>query len=85
MELLKRGLTIFFCDNSKVHIEFPSQTNNESAQLLKLEEVLERRQIIAEIDGALLVIPFENVKYIQGYPAPSKMPRGSIKGASVQD
>jgi len=85
MDLRKRGLTIFFCDNSKLHIEFPAQTNNESAALLKLEEVLKQRQIIAEIDGAMLVIPFDNVKYIQTYPAPSKMPRGSIKGASVQD
>ena len=85
MDLRKRGLTIFFCDGSKLHIEFPAQTTNEIAAMMRLEEVLKQRQIIAEIDGALLVIPFENVKYIQGFPAPSKMPRGSIKGASVED
>jgi hypothetical protein len=32
-----------------------------------------------------LIIPFENIKYIQGYPAPSKMPRYAIQGASAQD
>ena len=85
MDLTKRGLTIFFCDGTKLHIEFPAQTTNETAAMMRLEEVLKQRQIVAEIDGALLVIPFENVKYIQGFPAPSKMPRGSIKGASVDD
>ena len=85
MDLQQRGLTIFFCDGSKLHIEFPAQTDNEHAALLRLEEVLKQRQIVAEIDGAILVIPFENVKYIQGYPAPAKMPRGSIQGASAQD
>ena len=85
MNLKKRGLTIFFCDGSKIHIEFPAQTDNEYAALLKLDEVLKQRQITVEIDGALLVIPFENVKYIQGYPAPPKLPQGSIKGASVRD
>jgi len=85
MDLQKRGLTIFFCDGSKLHIEFPPQSDNEFAALLKLDELLKQRQIIAEVDGAILVIPFENVKYIQGYPAPSKMPRGSIQGASAQE
>ena len=85
MNLKKRGLTIFFLDGSKIHIEFPPQTDNETAAMLRLDEVLKQKQIIAEIDGALIVIPFDNVKYIQGFPAPSKMPRGSIKGASVED
>jgi hypothetical protein len=85
MNLKKRGLTIFFCDGTKLHIEFPPQTDNETAAMLRMEELLKQKQIIAEIDGALIVIPFDNVKYIQGYPAPSKLPRGSIKGASVRD
>jgi len=85
MDLRTRGLTIFFCDGSKLHIEFPVQADNEFAALLKLKEVLQQRQIIVEIDGAILVIPFENIKYIQGYPAPSKMPGYSIQGASVRE
>ena len=85
MDVQKRGLTIFFVDGSKLHIDFPVQTDNEYAALLKLKEVLQQRQIIVEIDGAVLVIPFENIKYIQGYPAPLKLPTYSIKGASVQE
>ena len=85
MDLKKRGLTVFFCDGSKLHIEFPVQTDNEFAALLKLGEVLKQRQIIAEIEGSILIIPFENIKYIQGYPAPSKLPGYAVHGASVQD
>ena len=85
MEMTKRGLTIHFCDGSKLNIEFPAQTPNEMAALLKLEEVLKERQIIVTVDGAVLIIPFDNIKYIQGFPAPSKLPRYAILGASTPD
>ena len=45
MDMTQRGLTIYFCDGSKLSIEFPVQTPNEMAALLKLEEVLKQRQI----------------------------------------
>jgi hypothetical protein len=38
--------------------------------------------MIVEADGALLIIPFENVKYIQAYPAPKKLPEHAIRAAS---
>lgn len=85
MDLTKRGLTVIFCDGTKLQIEFTAQADNESAALLKLEQVLKQRQIIVEVDGAILIIPFENIKYIQGYPAPIKMPGYSIKGASARE
>lgn len=85
MDATKRGLTIFFCDGSKLSIEFPVQTANEMAALLRLEEVLKERKIIATVDGAVLVIPFDNIKYIQVFPAPPKLPRYTILGASVRE
>ena len=85
MDMSKRGLTVHFCDGSKLSIEFPAQTPNEMAALLKVEEVLKQRQIVATVDGAVLVIPFDNVKYIQAFPAPPKLPRYAILGASVRD
>jgi hypothetical protein len=85
MDMTKRGLTIHFCDGTKLNIEFPVQTPNEMAALLKLEEVLKQRQIIAMVDGAVLIIPFENIKYIQAFPAPPKLPRHAILGASIPD
>jgi hypothetical protein len=85
MDMTKRGLTIHFCDGTKLNFEFPAQTPNEMAALLKLEEVLKQRQIIVTVDGAVLIIPFENIKFIQAFPAPPKLPRHAILGASIPD
>jgi hypothetical protein len=85
MDMTKRGLTIYFCDGSKLSIEFPVQAANEMAALLRLEEVLKERKIIVTVDGAVLVIPFDNIKYIQAFPAPPKLPRYAILGASVHE
>jgi hypothetical protein len=35
------------------------------------------------VDGVLLVIPFDNIKYIEAHPAPAKLPEYILKGASV--
>ena len=78
----KREMTIHYMDGSSMKIDFPVQAPNESAQVIKLKEALAARHLIIEADGALLVVPFENIKYIQAYPAPSKLPENAIRAAS---
>jgi len=80
----KRGVSIFFNDGSKITLDFPKQSPNEAAAFMKLEDVLKKRHVMFEADGALMLIPFENVKYIQVYPAPDKVPGHTyIKDATV--
>jgi len=79
----RRGITIYFIDGSKMKLDFPKQTLNEVGTALKLKEILAARQLIAEVDGVLLVIPFDNIKYIEAHPAPAKLPEYIIKGASI--
>jgi len=82
----KRGISIFFNDGSKVSMDFPKQSSNEAAAALKFDDVLKRRYMLFEVDGALMMIPFENVRYVQVYPAPESVPGHTyIKGASVRD
>jgi hypothetical protein len=51
---------------------------------MKFEDVLKKRYVMFEADGTLMLIPFENVKYIQLYPAPQKVPGHTyIKEATV--
>jgi hypothetical protein len=50
--------------------------------VIKLKEALSARHLIVEVDGALLIIPFENIKYVQAYPAPAKLPENAIRAAS---
>jgi hypothetical protein len=78
----KREMTIHYIDGSKMKLDFPIQAPNESAQVIKLKEALAARHLIVETDGALLIIPYENVKYIQAYPAPAKLPENAIRAAS---
>ena len=79
----ERGLTIHFMDGTNLRLRFPKQTANEHAAVLKLKEILNNRQLLVEAEGALLVIPFENIKYIQAYPAPKKLPETTIVAASA--
>ena len=86
MDTTKRGLAIHFSDGSKLHIDFPVQAPNETAAMMKLEEILKQRQIIVELDGALVIVPFDNIKYLQLYSADAfDAPRYAIRGASFRD
>lgn len=85
-EKQKRSMVIHFTDGSKKVLEFPPQAAAGDANVAALlKEMLEARNLTIEADGALLVIPLENVKYIQSYPAPKKLPAGVIRGASFKD
>ena len=85
-EKQKRSMIIHFMDGSKKVLEFPQQVaDNDASASARLKDALDARHLVLEADGALLVIPFENIKYIQSYPAPKKLPAGVIRGASFKD
>jgi hypothetical protein len=82
----KRGLIIHFMDGTKKVLEFPQQVaDGDVAAAAKLKEALDARHLVIQAEGALVVIPFENIKYLQVYPAPKKLPAGVIRGASFKD
>lgn len=82
----QRGITICFTDGSKLSMDFPRQAPSELAAMLKLNDVLQKRHLLFEVDGSLLLVPFENVKYMQVYPAPAEIPGQTyVKGASIRD
>jgi hypothetical protein len=73
-------------DGSKKLLEFPQQVaDSDVAAAAKIKQALEARHLVIEADGALVVIPFENIKYLQAYPAPKKLPSNAIRGASFKD
>jgi hypothetical protein len=82
----QRGMTIYFNDGSKMSVSFPRQAPNEMAAMIKVDDVLKNRYILMETDSTFMMIPFENIRYVQIYPAPSDVPNHTyIKGASVVD
>jgi len=82
----KRGMLIHFMDGSKKLLEFPPQlAEGDATAAAKIKEALEARHLVLEADGAMIVIPFEAVKYVQIYPSPKKLPAYAIRGASFRD
>jgi len=80
-----RGLSIHFMDGSRIKVSFPQQTEDAYRRKVGVEEIMKRRTIIVEADGAMHVIPFENVKYMTIYPAPELADPSVIKGAAIND
>jgi hypothetical protein len=78
----ERGMTIHFTDGSKMRLSFPKQVKSEETVSVRLEKILERNALLVEADGALLLFPFSNIKYLQVYPSPPKLPDYVIKDAS---
>lgn len=80
-----RGVTIFFNDGTKLVIEHPKQIKNEYDMVTKMNELLEHKHFLIEADGAMLFIPVNNIKYLQVYPAPEKLPAYAVRGATIID
>ena len=79
----ERGMIIHFSDGSKMEVSFPKQVKHEDSVSVRLEMMLEHPMLLVEADGALLMFPFSNIKYLQVYPSPPKLPDYVIKGATL--
>jgi hypothetical protein len=78
-----RGMIVHFCDGSQMRVSFPRQVTHDDSVSVRLERLLEKNVIMIEADGALLAIPFANIKYVQVYPAPGGLPDYVIRQASI--
>ena len=81
----KRGLTIHFNDGTSLTVEFSDQALNEYARNIMRQEIVKQRILTIEAEGALLHIPFENIKYMTVFPAPEEAPKFAIRGASISN
>ena len=82
---LQRGLTIHFMDGTKLRLDFPKQAATDAAAAIKFKEIMAARYLVAEIEGALVTIPFDNVKYLSVQPAPAALPEFVIKAAKISE
>lgn len=78
-----RGLTIHFIDGSKTSFSFSKQVTHDEFVSLRMDKILEKKALVVEADGALMVVPFSSIKYMQLFPAPQKLPDYVIKDATV--
>jgi len=79
-----RTLTIHFTDKTKITARFPKQGGDDAMTLASnVKKALEADTLALEVQGALIVIPMRNVKYIQVTPAPEALPQGVIRNARL--
>lgn len=80
-----KHLYLYFQDGQRLALRFPQQRGEPAhiARLLRMQ--LESPFISIEVDGDLLLIPRESIKYLQVCPAPPSMPEATIIGAELID
>ena len=80
-----KHLYLYFQDGQRLALRFPQQ-RGEPAQIARLLRMqLESPFISIEVDGDLLLIPRESIKYLQVCPAPPSMREATILGAELID
>ncbi len=80
----QNGMRIHFVDGNSLTIDFPPQRENRAGRELLFEDIMKKRMLTVAADGALHVIPFENVKYISVFPAPAELDKSIIQGATIR-
>lgn len=74
--------TIFFTDSSKMTLTWPQQAGEDPNIIaMNVRKALDQDKLAMEVDGDLIIIPMENIKYIQITPAPSELPQNVLKHA----
>jgi hypothetical protein len=79
-----KRLSIFFMDGTSLTVEFPVQVPGAdnvavASYFRKLfEGTVMGKFLPLEIDGDLILIPWENVKYFQLSPGPKAFPEGAV-------
>ncbi len=80
----RNGMRIHFVDGTSLSISFPPQRENQAGRELLFDDIVKKRLVTIAADGALHVVPFENVKYISVYPAPAELDKRIIQGATIE-
>lgn len=77
------SITIRFMDGSKMRLVGPRQAEDSWDALRKLQSILDRPYLCLETEDGAVVIPMANVKYIESYPKPPKLPEYFLRNTRI--
>ena len=80
-----KHLYLYFQDGQRLALRFPKQSEDPAAVARALRKQLESPFLSIEVDGDLLLIPRDSIKYLQVCPAPPSIPETTITGAQIID
>ena len=76
---IARTLIIRYTDGTEQLFTFPNQAADPFTLGERVQEVLSGRHLLLEVEGRLVVIPYENVKTMEISPPPEKLPPSVIR------
>lgn len=76
-----KHLYLHFQDGQRLALRFPQQSDDPVQVARGIRKQLESPFLSIEVDGDLLLIPRESIKYLQIAPAPTSLPEQAIVGA----
>ncbi|MCJ8170560.1 hypothetical protein [Atopomonas sediminilitoris] len=81
-----RHLYLYFNDGQRLALSYPQQDGDTSELSRRMQAALSAPFLSLEVDGDLLLIPRESIKYIQVCPLPhADLPAGTLLGAQMLD
>ncbi|MNZ20225.1 hypothetical protein D3C78_372790 [compost metagenome] len=80
-----KHLYVHFNDGQRMALRFPQQSDDPGEVARGIRKQMESTSISIEVDGDLLIIPRNSIKYLQISPAPMRLPETTVLGAEVID
>ena len=81
----RRYCTIHFMDGQSMRFIFEAlKPEGDPTVGMAVEDFLKTKNLIFELDNKLTIIPMNNVRSIEVFPAPSNLPQKVIKAKSLE-
>jgi hypothetical protein len=76
-------MVIRFVDGTEEVLEHDRLPQDDANLAGRIQEALNAQHLIVEVDNKMVVYPFHNIKAIEVFPVPDKLPRLAIKKAHL--
>ena len=76
-------MTVKFIDGSQENYEFPRQIIDESLLAQKIQDALDAKHLIIDLESKVQITPIHNILSIEITPPPMKLPPNAIKEARL--
>lgn len=74
-------LVVRFVDGTEERFEYARLPQDDANLTARIQEALNANHLLVERGGKLIVYPFHNIKAIEVFPVPEKLPRIVMKKA----
>lgn len=78
----KSFLTIRYTNGTEQKFEFMVQEKSLS-MATRIQDALSANHLVLELEDRVLIVPFQNIQYIEVMPLPDKLPPITLKGVRL--